>query len=61
MTRLSSFKVRTRLNRLSRGWGPDLSPGSHHPAGKVIEAHVYDRVRLDRTAAAEDDENRPRK
>jgi RNA-directed DNA polymerase len=38
-------EVRKRLNRLLRGWGGYFSPGSHYAADRVIEAHVYDRVR----------------
>ena len=38
-------EVRNRLNRLLRGWGGYFSPGSHYAADRVIEAHVYDRVR----------------
>jgi RNA-directed DNA polymerase len=33
------------LNRLLRGWGGYFSPGSHYATDRVIEAHVYDRVR----------------
>ncbi len=33
------------LNRLLRGWGGYFSPGTHYATDKVIEAHVYDRVR----------------
>ena len=38
-------EVRNGLNRLLRGWGGYFSPGSHYAADRVIEAHVYDRVR----------------
>jgi RNA-directed DNA polymerase len=33
------------LNRLMRGWCGYFSPGSHYATDRVIEAHVYDRVR----------------
>jgi RNA-directed DNA polymerase len=33
------------LNRLLRGWCGYFSPGSHYATDRVIEAHVYDRVR----------------
>ena len=33
------------LNRLLRGWCVYFSPGSHYTTDRVIEAHVYDRVR----------------
>jgi len=38
-------QVRDDLNRLLRGWGGYFSPGTHYATDKVIEAHVYDRVR----------------
>jgi RNA-directed DNA polymerase len=38
-------EVRDTLNRLLRGWGGYFSPGSHYATDRVIEAHVYDRVR----------------
>jgi RNA-directed DNA polymerase len=38
-------EVRDTLNRLLRGWGGYFSPGSHYVPDRVIEAHVYDRVR----------------
>ncbi|MGH7155739.1 MAG: group II intron maturase-specific domain-containing protein [Acetobacteraceae bacterium] len=31
--------------RLMRGWGSYFSPGSHYVTDRVIEAHIYDRVR----------------
>jgi len=37
--------VRDALNRMLRGWAGYFSPGSHYTTDKVIEAHVYDRVR----------------
>jgi RNA-directed DNA polymerase len=37
--------VCARLTRLMRGWGGYFSPGSHYVTDKVIEAHIYDRVR----------------
>jgi len=33
------------LNRVMRGWCGYFSPGSHYTTDRVIEAHVYDRVR----------------
>lgn len=33
------------LNRMMRGWCGYFSPGSHYATDRVIEAHVYDRVR----------------
>jgi len=33
------------LNRLLRGWCGYFSPGSHYVTDRVIEAHLYDRVR----------------
>ena len=33
------------LNRLLRGWGGYFSPGTHYVTDRVIEAHLYDRVR----------------
>jgi RNA-directed DNA polymerase len=38
-------EVRDKLNRLMRGWCGYFSPGSHYATDRVIEAHVYDRVR----------------
>ena len=38
-------EVRDQLNRLLRGWGGYFSYGSHYAADRIIEAHVYDRVR----------------
>ena len=38
-------EVRGRLNRLLRGWCGYFSPGSHYVTDRVIEAHLYDRVR----------------
>jgi RNA-directed DNA polymerase len=38
-------EVRDRLNRLLRGWCGYFSHGSHYAADRVIEGHVYDRVR----------------
>jgi RNA-directed DNA polymerase len=37
--------VRLQLTRLMRGWGGYFSPGSHYVSDKVLEAHIYDRVR----------------
>lgn len=33
------------LNRVMRGWCGYFSPGSHYATDRVIEAHLYDRVR----------------
>lgn len=33
------------LNRVMRGWCGYFSPGSHYTTDRVIEAHLYDRVR----------------
>jgi RNA-directed DNA polymerase len=33
------------LNRMIRGWCGYFSPGTHYATDRVIEAHVYDRVR----------------
>ena len=38
-------EVRDALNRVLRGWASYFSPGSHYSTDRVIEAHVYDRVR----------------
>jgi RNA-directed DNA polymerase len=38
-------EVRDTLNRLLRGWCGYFSPGSHYTTDRVIEAHLYDRVR----------------
>ena len=38
-------EVRDALNRMLRGWAGYFSPGSHYATDRVIEAHVYDRVR----------------
>jgi RNA-directed DNA polymerase len=38
-------EVRDALNRMLRGWGSYFSPGSHYAADRLIETHVYDRVR----------------
>src|SRR5580692_2767747 len=38
-------EVRDTLNRLMRGWCGYFSPGSHYTTDRVIEAHLYDRVR----------------
>jgi RNA-directed DNA polymerase len=38
-------EVRGTLNRLVRGWCGYFSPGSHYTTDRVIEAHLYDRVR----------------
>ena len=38
-------EVRGTLNRLSRGWCGYFSPGTHYVTDRVIEAHLYDRVR----------------
>ena len=39
------MEVYGSLNRLLRGWCGYFSPGSHYATDRVIEAHVYDRVR----------------
>ena len=33
------------LNRLLRGWCGYFSPGTHYVTDRVVEAHLYDRVR----------------
>ena len=38
-------EVRGRLNRLLRGWCGYFSPGTHYVTDRVVEAHLYDRVR----------------
>jgi RNA-directed DNA polymerase len=38
-------EVRDSLNRMLRGWCGYFSPGSHYATDRVIEAHLYDRVR----------------
>jgi RNA-directed DNA polymerase len=38
-------EVCAQLTRLMRGWGGYFSPGSHYVTDRVIEAHIYDRVR----------------
>lgn len=38
-------EVRGALNRMMRGWCGYFSPGSHYATDRVIEAHLYDRVR----------------
>jgi RNA-directed DNA polymerase len=38
-------EVRGTLNRLLRGWCGYFSPGTHYTTDRVIEAHLYDRVR----------------
>ena len=38
-------EVRDALNRMLRGWAGYFSPGSHSATDRVIEAHLYDRVR----------------
>jgi RNA-directed DNA polymerase len=38
-------EVSGSLNRLVRGWCGYFSPGSHYATDRVVEAHVYDRVR----------------
>src|SRR5450432_1850524 len=38
-------EVRGRLNRLLRGWCGYFSPGTHYTTDRVIEEHLYDRVR----------------
>jgi RNA-directed DNA polymerase len=38
-------EVRGTLNRLLRGWCGYFSPGTHYSTDRVIEAHLYDRVR----------------
>ena len=38
-------EVCCQLNRLLRGWGGYFSFGSHYASDRVIEGHVYDRVR----------------
>ena len=37
--------VCAQLTRLMRGWCGYFSPGSHYVTDRVIEAHIYDRVR----------------
>jgi RNA-directed DNA polymerase len=37
--------VCVQLTRLMRGWCGYFSPGSHYVTDRVIEAHIYDRVR----------------
>jgi RNA-directed DNA polymerase len=38
-------EVRGGLNRLLRGWCGYFSPGTHYVTDRVVEAHLYDRVR----------------
>jgi RNA-directed DNA polymerase len=38
-------EVRGTLNRRLRGWCGYFSPGTHYVTDRVIEAHLYDRVR----------------
>jgi RNA-directed DNA polymerase len=38
-------EVRDQLNRLLRGWSGYFRYGSHYATDRVLEAHVYDRVR----------------
>jgi RNA-directed DNA polymerase len=38
-------EVSGTVNRLLRGWCGYFSPGSHYVTDRVIEAHLYDRVR----------------
>jgi RNA-directed DNA polymerase len=38
-------EVRGTLNRLLRGWCGYFSPGTHYVTDRVLEAHLYDRVR----------------
>jgi RNA-directed DNA polymerase len=38
-------EVRTQLNRSLRGWCGYFAYGSHYASDKVIEQHLYDRVR----------------
>jgi RNA-directed DNA polymerase len=38
-------EARDMLNRVVRGWCGYFSPGSHYTTDRVIEAHLYDRVR----------------
>ena len=38
-------EVRDTLNRLLRGWCGYFSPGTHYVTDRVVEAHLYDRVR----------------
>jgi RNA-directed DNA polymerase len=38
-------EVRGTLNRLLRGWCGYFSPGTHYVTDRVVEAHLYDRVR----------------
>jgi RNA-directed DNA polymerase len=38
-------EVRSDLNRLLRGWCGYFSPGTHYVTDRVVEAHLYDRVR----------------
>ena len=37
--------VCVQLTRLMRGWCGYFSPGSHYVTDRVLEAHIYDRVR----------------
>ena len=38
-------EVRGTVNRLLRGWCGYFSPGTHYVTDRVVEAHLYDRVR----------------
>jgi RNA-directed DNA polymerase len=38
-------EVSGTLNRLLRGWCGYFSPGTHYVTDRVVEAHLYDRVR----------------
>jgi RNA-directed DNA polymerase len=38
-------EVTGTLNRLLRGWCGYFSPGTHYVTDRVVEAHLYDRVR----------------
>ena len=38
-------EVRGTLNRRLRGWCGYFSPGTHYVTDRVVEAHLYDRVR----------------
>jgi RNA-directed DNA polymerase len=39
------LEVRDRVNRLLRGWGGYFSYGSNYTTDRIVDAHVYDRVR----------------
>jgi len=38
-------EVRGTVNRLLRGWCGYFSPGTHYATDRMVEAHLYDRVR----------------